>query len=118
MVVVYDRVKHRQRFFLGHDDDVSCVAVSPDRTLVASGQVTGTGGRDPRVIVWDPATLATVASLDGGLGLRSVLSVCFSPSGRRLAAVYSGEGTRREKESCGVSNGYCCMDPAGATAAT
>ena len=50
-VVVYDKVMHRQRFFFGHDDDVTCLAVHPNGTIVASGQV----GRRPPVCVWDTA---------------------------------------------------------------
>eukprot|EP01046_Picozoa_sp_COSAG06_P034373 COSAG06_NODE_3595_length_5138_cov_116.284382_7_plen_127_part_00 len=37
-----------QRFFFGHDDDVSAIALHPDGDKVASGQI----GRDAKVIVW------------------------------------------------------------------
>eukprot|EP00959_Pyramimonas_sp_CCMP1952_P075494 1577907-Pyramimonas_sp.AAC.1 len=48
--VVYDRAAHAQRFFLGHTDDIKCMAVCaaavtfngeefPPRSLVATGQV-------------------------------------------------------------------------------
>lgn len=37
--IVYDSGSHTQRFFLGHDDDVVCMAMHPDGLKVASGQV-------------------------------------------------------------------------------
>ena len=48
--IVYDAKTHTQRFFCGHDDEVTCLCVSPSRTLVASGQI----GRSPKVCVWEP----------------------------------------------------------------
>lgn len=37
--IVYDSATHTQRFFLGHNDDVTCAAMHPDGKLVATGQV-------------------------------------------------------------------------------
>lgn len=91
VVVLYDSTKHTQRFFLGHDDDVSCLAITPDRAVAASGQVTGTGGKEPRVLVWDVATLRVLAELSPGHGYRSALSLSFSKTGQRIAAVFSGD---------------------------
>ncbi|KAL5008221.1 hypothetical protein ScPMuIL_013802 [Solemya velum] len=36
--IVYNPREHKQRFFLGHDDDILCLALHPDRTLTATGQ--------------------------------------------------------------------------------
>ena len=38
----------RQRFFLGHTDDISCLAVDPSGEFVATGQV----GKEPFVCIW------------------------------------------------------------------
>ena len=93
VVVVYNKEKHTQRFFTGHDDDVSCLAVSRDRSLAASGQVTGAGRdgtrRPCRVLVWDTETLGVRAELVPPEGHRSALCAAFSPSGRRVAAAFS-----------------------------
>jgi len=83
VVVVFDAARHSQRFFLGHDDDVLCLALSPDGALAASGQV----GKDPRVLVWDVASCAPRARLQMGYGYRGVQAVAFSPNGRRIAAI-------------------------------
>lgn len=37
--VVYNRQQNTQRFYLGHDDDILCLAMHPVRDLVATGQV-------------------------------------------------------------------------------
>ena len=50
--IVYDPRSHSQRFFKGHDDDITCIAVDPTGTLVATGQM----GKDCVVHVWDAET--------------------------------------------------------------
>ena len=37
--IVYNKTTHSQKFFLGHTDDIMCLAIHPDRHLVATGQV-------------------------------------------------------------------------------
>lgn len=37
--IVYNRLQHAQRFYLGHDDDVLSLTVHPLKDLVASAQV-------------------------------------------------------------------------------
>jgi WD40 repeat protein len=53
--VIYNIREHGQRFFLGHNDDIICLALHPDRRLVATGQV----GNDPYICVWDSVSMAT-----------------------------------------------------------
>ena len=42
-VVIKDTVKNTQAFLQGHTDSVSTLALSPDGTLLASGQETSMG---------------------------------------------------------------------------
>jgi hypothetical protein len=51
--IVYDDDNNRQKFFLRHDDDIQCLAMSPDRDTVATGQV----GAEPVVWIWSASTL-------------------------------------------------------------
>ena len=37
--VVYDAAENRQRFYVGHEDEISCLALHPDRDTVATGGV-------------------------------------------------------------------------------
>eukprot|EP01050_Picozoa_sp_SAG11_P012351 SAG11_NODE_1367_length_5098_cov_4.225445_3_plen_86_part_00 len=41
--IVYDDDNNRQKFFLRHDDDIQCLAITPDRKTVATGQVRVSG---------------------------------------------------------------------------
>ena len=43
-LVVYDKERHEQLFFLGHDDDVTALDLHPNGVTVCSGQV----GKDRR----------------------------------------------------------------------
>lgn len=45
--IVYDAAAHQQSFFKGHDDDICCLALAPDRRIAASGQL----GKEPVVLV-------------------------------------------------------------------
>lgn len=42
----------RQRFFFGHDNDVQCLGIHPNRRFVCTGQQTSTAGK-PYACVWD-----------------------------------------------------------------
>jgi hypothetical protein len=57
MLVV--RLKARQwqqKFMTEHSDEVTCLAVSPDRRLVASAQI----GRKPSIVIFDAVTMETL----------------------------------------------------------
>ncbi|KAF4017713.1 hypothetical protein G4228_008523 [Cervus hanglu yarkandensis] len=85
--VVYNRQQNTQRFYLGHDDDVLCLAVHPVRDLVATGQV----GRDPSIHIWDTETTKPLSILKG-YHQYGVCAVDFSADGRRLASAGLDDG--------------------------
>lgn len=39
VAVIYNRLQHSQRFYLGHDDDILSLSVHPLKDYVASAQV-------------------------------------------------------------------------------
>ncbi|CAF0987237.1 unnamed protein product [Adineta ricciae] len=80
--IVLNTEQNTQRFYNCHTDDILCLAVSPDMSLVATGQI----GRDPPVHVWDPVTLQTRAILKGQ-HFRGISAVGFSNNGKWLASV-------------------------------
>ncbi|KAM9364927.1 echinoderm microtubule-associated protein-like 6 [Pholidichthys leucotaenia] len=80
--VVYNTREHSQRFYLGHNDDIISLALHPDRSLVATGQV----GKDPYVCVWDSFTVQTVSLLRDG-HTHGIACLAFSSDGQRLASV-------------------------------
>ncbi|KAL6747740.1 WD40-repeat-containing domain protein [Haematococcus lacustris] len=83
VAIVYSRDTHTQRFYLAHDDDILSLALHPDKTTVATGQV----GRDPLVLVWDSRDCRTLQRLPQGPGNRGVQALAWAPSGLHLAAV-------------------------------
>ena len=89
LAVVLDPVKRVQRHFMGHDDDVTALALSTDRTLCATGQCVGTGDRPPKIMVWNIRTLEVIAEFNPGREYRAVVALCFSPDGRYVASVGS-----------------------------
>ncbi|WAR18910.1 EMAL6-like protein [Mya arenaria] len=79
--IVYNPRENRQRFFLGHDDDIF-LTLHPDKNQVATGQT----GKDPYICVWDSNTLATQSILKGG-PKNGIGAVSFDREGQRLVSV-------------------------------
>ncbi|XP_040207585.1 echinoderm microtubule-associated protein-like 6 isoform X1 [Rana temporaria] len=80
--VVYNTREHGQKFFLGHNDDIISLALHPDRTLVATGQV----GKDPYICIWDSYTVQTISILKD-VHTHGVAGLAFDSDGQRLASV-------------------------------
>ncbi|XP_045677967.1 echinoderm microtubule-associated protein-like 5 isoform X1 [Phyllostomus hastatus] len=80
--VIYNRQQNTQRFYLGHDDDILCLAIHPVKDYVATGQV----GRDPSIHIWDTETIKPLSVLKG-CHQYGVCAVDFSADGKRLASV-------------------------------
>ena len=80
-----EKKKRCQRFFHGHDDDIKCLAIHPNREWVATGQL----GRRPYVCVWDAITCQQLQRIVHPAGMRGVVAVAFSQSdgGDHLVAV-------------------------------
>jgi WD40 repeat protein len=52
--ITLDPENKTQGFFQGHNDDIVCLAMAPNRKIIASGQVNPSGGAVlPYVCVWD-----------------------------------------------------------------
>ncbi|KAM9313939.1 echinoderm microtubule-associated protein-like 6 [Pholidichthys leucotaenia] len=82
VAIVYNRLQHNQRFYLGHDDDILGLAVHPLKDYVASAQV----GRDPAVHVWDIQTLKCLSLLKGHHS-KGVCALEFTADGKSLISV-------------------------------
>uniref|UniRef100_A0A0K8T6X3 Echinoderm microtubule-associated protein-like 2 n=1 Tax=Lygus hesperus TaxID=30085 RepID=A0A0K8T6X3_LYGHE len=91
VVVLYNVEEQSQRHYLGHTDDVKCLAIHPNKMLVATGQVSGHDSREgrPHVRVWNSVSLATMAVIGLGDFQGSVSSLSFSKSdgGALLVAI-------------------------------
>ncbi|MCJ8740128.1 hypothetical protein PDJAM_G00055480 [Pangasius djambal] len=93
VVVLYNVEEQQQRHYLGHNDDVKCMAIHPDMVTIATGQVAGTSKDGkllaPHVRVWDSVSLNTLHVIGSGVFDRAVTCVAFSKSngGAYLCAV-------------------------------
>ncbi|XP_075567899.1 echinoderm microtubule-associated protein-like 1 isoform X2 [Pelecanus crispus] len=84
VVVLFNVEEQLQRHYTGHNDDVKCLAVHPDKITIATGQVAGTSkdGKQlpPHVRVWDSVTLNTLHVIGMGFFDRAVTCIAFSKS--------------------------------------
>lgn len=94
-VVIKDTVKNTQAFLQGHTDSVSTLALSPDGTLLASGQETSMGYK-ASIMLWDVAaaiangnTSVTEGELLHELSLHKgrIQDLAFSHDGALLASL-------------------------------
>ncbi|XP_032883277.1 echinoderm microtubule-associated protein-like 5 isoform X3 [Amblyraja radiata] len=80
--VVYNTREHKQKFFLGHNDDVISLALHPERTLVATGQV----GKEPHICVWDTYNMQTISILKD-VHTHGIACLAFDHDGQRLVSI-------------------------------
>ena len=80
--IIYDKVRHHQKFYIGHDDDVVCMAVDRTGNFVATGQQ----GKKPAIHVWDSETGTRLCVLPAW-HKRAVTSLAFSRDGKSIMSV-------------------------------
>jgi len=66
----------------GHSDDITALAIAPDRKTIATGEV----GKNPKIIVWDSGTMEKLAEWRQGRGSRAVTTLAFNKDGTLLAS--------------------------------
>jgi len=84
--IVYDKSTHLQSFFMGHDDDILCMAMHPNNTLVATGQICARGST-PKVFIWDTEDCSCKGEMTDLPKPGGVAALVFSHSGNRLTTV-------------------------------
>jgi WD40 repeat protein/Ca2+-binding EF-hand superfamily protein len=84
--VLYNKAKHRQRFFMDHRQEIVSMAMHPQGDIVATGEV----GVDPAIMVWDVRKMAKIVRLKS-LFKGAVVLLSFSPDGKRLACIGNDE---------------------------
>lgn len=68
-----------QRFFFGHNNDISCLNIHPNRRFVVSGQQRAEGPAERAyVCIWDSDTCNQLQRIDHGEGDGQIVAACFS----------------------------------------
>ncbi|XP_064220370.1 echinoderm microtubule-associated protein-like 2 [Aotus nancymaae] len=96
VAVLYSVEEQRQRHYLGHSDDIKCLAIHPDMVTIATGQVAGTTkegkngsnllcavdkSKDHMLSVWDWAKETKVVDVKKHEKPKYVLCVTFLEGG-------------------------------------
>jgi WD40 repeat protein len=86
LVVIHDSSTNKQKFFMEHTADVTCISVKPLDRLIASGDLAS----PPTIHVWSADSLSSIRKfkLEGQSGL---MKVQFSPDGPYLVALGTDE---------------------------
>jgi len=96
VVVLHNPEEQTQRHYLGHTDDVKCIAIHPDKIKIATGQVAGHDAKEgkkpaamPHVRIWDSVSLNTLHVIGCGVFNRAVSCLSFSKldGGQQLAVI-------------------------------
>jgi len=66
-----------------HIDDVTAIAFSPDKRLVATGEI----GAKPMICIWDAVTMQLKYPPIKGKLTKGIQALSFSSTGKTLAAV-------------------------------
>ena len=73
-----------QQLLIGHDNDVSAIAVSPSSRQIASGQMGVGPTKDAPLLLWDAVSRIEQLRLLGHTGV--ITAVAFSPDSRLIAS--------------------------------
>ncbi|XP_077290985.1 echinoderm microtubule-associated protein-like 2 isoform X2 [Arctopsyche grandis] len=94
VVVLFNVDEQCQRHYIGHTDDVKCLAIHPNKLVVATGQCAGHDRVDarPHIRIWNSVSLATLAVIGASEMERGVCCISFSRAdgGTLLCAVDQG----------------------------
>jgi WD40 repeat protein len=81
--IVYDPHDNTQQFFLGHDNDITAMAVDPQAKLAVTGQA----GTNPYCCVWDLGTSEELARFGEGEYSLQIAALCFSRNSQYIVVV-------------------------------
>lgn len=93
VVVLYNVEEHSQRHFRGHTADVKCIAIHPNKLIVATGQ-----GYDwvqqyqtPHIVIWNSVSLSEIRRINIPCHNTAICCLSFSKAdgGIHLCAIYN-----------------------------
>lgn len=89
--VVYDVGAQKQKFFLGHNEDILSQAYHAGTKLCATGQLDPKGKGKPFACVWNTDTMEEVARLEN-FHDRGICGLAFSGDGKQILSVGNDDG--------------------------
>ena len=80
VVVIYNPTSKTQRHYTEHTDDVKCLALHPNKEIIATGQVAGHAKKEgkPHIRIWNVVSLQTLKVVGLGAFQRGLCCVAFS----------------------------------------
>ncbi|XP_033726226.1 echinoderm microtubule-associated protein-like 2 [Pecten maximus] len=87
IAVLYDRTSHRQRHYREHTEDIKCIAVHSNLSMIASGQFSGKDNVCAHIRIWRVDNLQTMCVLGEGMFQKAVMSLSFANGQDLLAAI-------------------------------
>lgn len=88
VAVLYHRGRHKQRHYLGHTEDIDCMAVHPLGDVVATAQGPGMSEKSQAHIrIWRIDNLVTLSVVGLNRFDSGIITCAFSPEGNTLLAI-------------------------------
>jgi microtubule-associated protein-like 1/2 len=97
--IIHDIEKNTQKIFSEHTDDISCLVVNPQKTLIATGQINyksnininnnNNNNEKSFICIWD--TDANLITKFEGNFFKGIISLDFSPDSNLILAVSASE---------------------------
>eukprot|EP01029_Cantina_marsupialis_P018038 TRINITY_DN409_c1_g1_i1.p1 TRINITY_DN409_c1_g1~~TRINITY_DN409_c1_g1_i1.p1 ORF type:complete len:1625 (+),score=311.08 TRINITY_DN409_c1_g1_i1:1737-6611(+) len=97
-IVCFNKQRHTQNYYFGHDENVSALAIDPTRRYVATGQIQN----HCEIHVWDSSTAQLLCKLPCQ-HVGAVLQLAFSKNGESLVSV--GQDSHHSISLWSSSNG-------------
>jgi len=81
--VVFNPQTKKQTFYMGHSDEISCIALHPGKQIVATGDVKS------NVHIWnlDASGAATALCVMTGIVKEGIMHLAFAPAGDRIVSI-------------------------------
>ncbi len=79
--IVYNKEEHKQKFLIEHFDDITALAIHPNKKIVATGEI----GPYPLISIWDTETCQALVRIREPLQ-KGINHLAFSTDGKYLVA--------------------------------
>jgi microtubule-associated protein-like 6 len=79
--IILEKENRNQKFFFDHMDDITALAIHPNKKIIATGEV----GPYPLIALWDSETMECLVRMNGPLQ-KGINHLAFSKDGKYLVA--------------------------------